>query len=310
MNTKSMIGTIVTLAVVVICVATIMMPVIGDAQQTATPTTITNTTSIVLREAESGDVLECVSIYDSDSATRTDTWSLNDEVITNLTGPDVSWNVGIMSDGVYMQINASTNLAIGTYYDMTASTPSVKNMTGASSEHPSRTTVFEFGDSSITYTLLLGEEIYTTTSYNYTWGYVVCPYDDGEYCAAVSGGVGYVSEESEIVLCGAYTTGALDTMYYYKDGTTYVSNTNYTMAADIDLELTSGYTDIYTATVSVDMTDGDSTETFTPFRILLPYEVEGHAASGAAYSLYGAIPIIVIAAIVVASIGMVVTRRD
>lgn len=307
MNTK-LIPLIMTLVVGIILAGSLLIPVLSDAQKTIGPeVTVTNDSAIVLREIEDGDVLKCVRTK-TGATSWTDVWTLNDDVISSLSGGSLAWNVGIMSDAIYMQINSSGNSAAGTYYDMTRSTPAATYYGISSSAEIGDVGVTSFSFANGAATVTYNEN--TTLEVPYTWGYIVCPYEDGEYCAAVSGGVGAVKDPNQVALCGAYTSGDLDTMYYYKDGQTYVSNTAYTMTANITTAVHSGTTDIYDATVSVDMTDGDDTESFTPYRILVPYEVTGHAASGASYSLLGAIPIIVIVALIVAAIGMVAVRRN
>ena len=299
---------IITLVVGIILAGSLLGPVISEAQNTIGPeVTITNNSAIVLREVEEGDVLKCVRTKTGDS-TFSDAWTLNDEPITNLSGTSLSWNVGIISDAIYMQINSNSNSAAGIYYDMTATTPAAVyyGMGTSAVVGDSATTTFTFSNGTATAVNQLNQ----TMTVPYTWGYVVCPYEDGKYCAAVSGGVGSVSNADEVILGGAYTSGELDTMYYYKDGEAHVSNSSYTMTANITTAIHTGTTDIYDATVSVDMTDGTDTETFTPYRILVPYEVTGHEAGGASYTLLGAIPILVIVAILMVAVGAIVLRRN
>lgn len=301
MNTK-LIPLIMTLVVGIILAGSLLVPVLSDAQKTIGPeVTLTNDSPVVLREVEPGDVL-IVTRSTVDGVTD-DVWTLNGEPVVGPTGSADRWNVCIMSDGVYLQANAPANSAIGVRYDMTKSTPSANYLSGGGG-----TASYTFTFNEDTIVLTSGEN--TLSTYGYTWAYVMCPYGEGEYCAPIAGGVGIVKDPNQVILCGAYTSGDLDTMYYYKNGQTYVSNTAYTMTANITTAVHTGTTDIYDATVSVDMTDGDDTESFTPYRILVPYEVTGHAASGASYSLLGAIPIIVIVALIVAAIGMVAVRRN
>ena len=307
MNTK-LIPLIMTLVVGIILAGSLLVPVLSDAQKTIGPeVTLTNNSPIVLREVESGDVLKCTSTYDT---TSHNAWTLNDEPITPLTTSSLGWNVGVMSDGYYMQILGAENSNMAIWYDMTSTTASINYANSATETYTLRTYTITFGDGTITTEFDSGSGSPSTKTYEYSWGYTICPYGEGEYCAPVSGGVGIVKDSNQVILCGAYTSGDLDTMYYYKDGQTYVSNDAYTMTANITTAVHTGTTDVYDATVSVDMTDGDDTESFTPYRILVPYEVTGHAASGASYSLLGAIPIIVIVALIVAAIGMVAVRRN
>lgn len=308
---KNLIGILIGAVCVICIIGSTLVPSVNDILVTAgDEITLTNTTSIVLRETEPGDVLKCTSVYDTDSSSHTDTWTLNDEEITSLSGSAATWNVGLMSDAIYLQIYASSNSAAGILYSMSSSTPSAIYLGGANSSNTERTYSFSFGDSAITYDYSDSLSVTSSATYDYTWAYSICPYADGEYCAAVSGGVGYVSDPDEVILSGAYTTGDFDTMYYYKDGVSYVSNTSYSMTADIDTEVTEGTTDIYTATVSVDVSDGTDTESFTPYRILIPYEVSGHATSGVNYALYSMIPILTVMAFVIAFVFTVTKGRE
>ena len=302
------ISLVVGLTVGVLLMVGLVSPVVADGQTTAgNEITITNDSTIVLREIEDGDVLKCVRTKTGDN-TFSDAWTLNDEPITNLSGTSVTWNVGILSDAIYMQINSNSNSAAGTYYNMTAANPSAiyYGIGSSAAVGDSATSTFTYANGNMTAVNSAGQ----TMEVPCTWGYVVCPYEEGKYCAAVSGGVGSVSNADEVILGGAYTSGDLDTMYYYKDGQTYVSNTAYTMTANITTALHTGTTDIYDATVSVDMTDGTNTETFTPYRILVPYEVTGHATSGANYALLGAIPLVAFIALIAFAAFAVRGRMD
>lgn len=304
-----LVNAIITITVAVICIAAMLVPVVGDVQKTAgDQVTLTNDSSLMLKEVESGDVLKLVRTVTSVATpTYSDVWYLNDEPITGVSGS--AWNVGIVSDGIYMQILGRTNSSAAWWLPM-GSTNMIANYWTASSvteDNGSVTSTVTFGDDSLT---VLSGNTNSSASYDYTWAYVVCPQADGEYCCAISGGTGIVESASDVILCGAYTSGELDTMYYYKDGTSYVSNTDYTMTPSITTSLHSGTTDIYDATVSVSMTDGTDTESFTPYRIIVPYEVTGHATSGGYYSLLGAIPVMVIVGLLVTTIGMMVIRRN
>jgi len=301
MDPKHLTAVLVSAILGVILLVTVVAPIVSDGQTTTgDPITLTNDSPVVLREVEPGDVL-IVTRSTVDGVTD-DVWTLNGEPVVGPTGGADRWNVGIMSDGVYLQVNAPANSAIGVRYDMTATTPNATYLSG--------------GGGSASYTFTFNEDTIVLTSggntlgtYSYTWAYVMCPYGEGEYCAPIAGGVGIVKDPNQVILCGAYTSGDLDTMYYYKDGQTYVSNTDYTMTANITTAVHTGTTDIYDATVSVDMTDGTNTETFTPYRILVPYEVTGHATSGSLYSMLGVIPIVVAIGIVLGVVSMAIVNR-
>lgn len=304
MDLKNIGGIVAGLVIAVVLLSSVLVPVISSTLVTAgDEVTLTNNTAIVLREIEDGDVLKCERTKLTET-TQSDVWTLNDEIITSLSGTSITWNTGIMSDAVYMQINGASNSAAGTFYDVTRATPSTQYFGAPPSAEIGSTTATTFTFSNGEVVVVFGENTMLTKPY--TWGYVVCPNEDGEYSAAVSGGTGMVTNTNEITLCGAYTSGENDTMYTYHNGTSYVSNTDYTIDVSIETEIHDGTTDIYDATVSVDIGD----ETFTPYRILVPYEVSGHADSGAMYSLLNIIPLLVTVGILMGIVTAVFVRRE
>lgn len=300
-----LVGAILTVLIGVILVGSVLAPVIDDVQKTAgDEVTLTNNSNIVLREAVEGDVLKCERTVITQGSSYSDVWTLNDETITNISSSALAWNVAVMSDGVFATVTASgSSPTAGAWYDMTSASPLIMNIGAGSLEEGSVATwTCEFGAENITVT----DRNDNATEYPYTWAYVICPYSDGTYCAAVSGGVGIVQSADDVVLCGAYTSGENDTMYYYKDGTSYVSNTDYTMTVDIATELHEDTTDIYDATVTVAISD----EEFTPYRILVPYEVSGHATDGAEYNLYGIIVVLFIVSLFAVAVTSILRRSE
>lgn len=296
----------ITLTVGIILAGSLLMPVISDAQKDiGEPITLNNSSTIVLREVQEGDELICVRTVGADSSV-TDVWTLNGDILTNIAGSTLAWNVGLISDAWYMQIYTSTSVA-GAAWKMNVTNPTSGQIDfGGLSEAGTYTTTFKVEDGNITYISRTGSE----QSLPYTWGYVVCNFEDGQYYSAESNGVGICKNSDDLILCGAYTSGALDTMYYSINGTDYVGNSDYTMTVNAATALHTGTTDIYDITVSVDMTDGENTENFTPYRIYLPYEVTGHATAGAAYDLLGALPIMVIIGLVLAASAAIFVKRD
>lgn len=112
--------------------------------------------------------------------------------------------------------------------------------------------------------------------------------------------------ENLIVLGSIYVTGENDTFYSYYEGTLTV-NEEYisTSSVEIAKSLADGYTDIYDTSVTI--TVGD--ETFHPFYVLAPIQVNGHAASGPMYDLLGVIPLLVTIGLIMGIVGAVFVRR-
>lgn len=286
-------------AILIIVLATFAMPAFSDAQTNlGDEVTLHNESATVLREIRDGDVLKCVRTVDG--SVTTDVWTLNDEVINGLSASTLSWGVGLVSDAIYMQVNAPSSSSSGSYWTMDSSTPN-KQYFGATST--TRTAEFVVESGTITFK---DNEVVKLTR-DYTWGYVICNKSDGTYCASVAGGTGMAKTADDAILCGAYTSGNNKTMYWYKDGELYLSNSDYTGQVNKTIATHNGTTDILDVTVSVDVGE----ESFTPYRIIMPYEVTGHASSGAVYSILGIIPLIIVAAIVIGVAGAILMRsRD
>lgn len=296
---------VITLTLGVILAGSLLMPVISNAQDNlGDPITLTNDSPIVLREAHEGDVLKVVRSVSND--TTTDTWTLNGDVCLGPTGSADTWNVGVMSDGIYLSINSPSNGAIGAWLNI----PDNGNLTNLSgvSNGVAQSYQITFNADTMVLENVTATPI-TIATCPYSWAYVLCPYGEGEYCAAMPNGAGLVKDPNQIILSGLYYTGELDTTYCY-NSVAFVGKTDYSMTANITTALHEGTSDIYDANVTVTITDGTDSETFTPYRILVPYEVSGHATAGAAYSLLGAIPVMVIIGLVLAATTAIMVKRD
>lgn len=262
------------------------VPVVTSTQETiGEPITYTNPTFAVYKEVEAGDVLKCTSTFVD--GTRTNVWTLNDQVVNPVMG-SYAWNPGVLSDGLYIGVFGADNNNLGNYYVMTDSTHTQRYLGAATSTNPNVEYTITFENGTVSVIKDASEEIVTAP---YTWAYCICPLADGEYCSAVADGTGYVYANSDVTMCGAYTSGELDTTYYYHNGVNYTGS-DFEMETTINKTLVDGTTDVYTASVSVSMTDGDTSETFVPYRVLVPYEVSGHATKGAMYDIYGLLPLI------------------
>ena len=289
-------GFVIALVLGAIMVGGMLAPTVAGIQTTiGTDITLTNDTTVVLREAQPDDVFTLTRIY-TDNVAK-DTLALNGEEVLGPTGGGDAWNVGLLSDGIYLQIAGATSTSMGLYYYMSDATPLTKYLSGNGVD---RHYALTFDGGNITLYADYGLETQSIIAQKpYTWAYVACPYGEGEYSASISGGVGIVKADTDIIVCGAYTTGELDTMYYHYNGGDYVSNSAYDMTMNVSKSLHAGTTDIYDATVSVTISEGADDETFTPYRILVPYQVQGHATSGPAYVMFGVLTLLAIVMLVV-----------
>ena len=294
------IGLVLALVVGGLLVGGLLIPSIEAIQtNVGDEITLKNNSDIVLKSIDDGDVFKLTSTRNADSS-KTDVWTINDKVITNVSGSSLSWNVGLISDAMYIRIISSGNASSGATTLMD-STTGVEQYIGPATTEGVYTWTWEFVNGTMTYIDRYG----TVVTAPYTWGYVVCPLEDGEYYSAETDGAGICKDTKDLILCGGYTSGTLDTMYALHNGQTYTSVSDYTMTVNTTTALHDGTTDIYDITVTVDISGEGITETFTPYRIYLPYEVTGHETSGMYYVMFGVISILgIVALVVVAANGI------
>ena len=318
---NKIIAGIVGVAICIILAAGVLVPAVINAADTVEPTTKYNIgTKQTFKEMTADDVFTLDCVYSGSG--RTDTWKLNGETILNENLSVLAWNWAIVSDSFFVQAFAPSNSNSATVNSITTDGSTNAGMgtlyyLGADASHPVRNYTWEFTDEdTITFTAITTNSDDSTSTftktYDVSWCYVACTIDDGAYLSAQVTTSEYYDllNRKDVILAGNYTTGALDTGYYYKDGQLTILNTSYTGTVNFTQSLSSGTTDIYDTTVSVSVTDGNDTESFSPYRALVPYEVHGHASGGAMYTLINVIPIFVIIAILLAAAAFFVSRRS
>lgn len=310
---NKIIAGIVGVAICIILAAGVLVPAVIGAADNAVPTTKTNAgTGHTFKEMVPGDVLMLDSAY-ADSS-RKDTWTLNGETVLNDGVTSLTWDWAMISDAYFIQANSSSNAAPGSTQDITASPGSATYLAAASAEHPSRTYEWTMqSDKTIVLQPSTDGVAGTSITINSTWAFVVSTLDDGAYMSAqVTTNPYYALKDSKnLILAGNYTTGDLDTGYYYgKDGELTLLNSSYTGTINIAQTKSSGTTDIYDTLLTVTITDGNDTESFSPYRALVPYQVNGHSSDNAIYTLINVIPIFVIVAILLAAVAFFVIRRS
>lgn len=134
------------------------------------------------------------------------------------------------------------------------------------------------------------------------WGYYLDPNGTSKVLA---GAEAYVNSISNVTVAGYYSTGTHPTFYSYHNGKAYTL-ANYTSKASATLDKVEGTTDVYKMS-SFEFTIED--ELFTPYTIIVPIEINGHADSGANYTLIGVIPLVAIICLVVFAAGAIRSRR-
>lgn len=311
MDVKAFPALIVGVVVALVLMGAVLPGFVSASDSAGDQITKTNIgTKHTFKQMADGDTFALNSTWASNA--RTDVWLYNNEPIVFENVPDLTWDWGIISNVLFTQVNSPSNSAAGRI-DPILDVPGSPQYIGASSSYTTYNITWEYNNHSITQTSVINNGSPTVKVYdNVDWAYCPCSLADGAYMSAQITTNTYFAKEGDknIILAGNYTTGDLDTGYYYsKDGNLTVVNTGYTGTVNFNQTLSSGTTDIYDTLVSVTITDGSDSETFSPYRALVPYEVEGHANSGALYSLLQILPLLIGAGLVTGAVAWFITRK-
>lgn len=294
MNMKEIPTLIASMIVAIVVVSAVLVPIVVNAMEESQPITEYNIgTKQTYREVRPGDVFKLTSTYDAETNKKTDVWTLNGNTVLNANQSDISWNLGIVSDAMWIEVFSSGNSSSGNWRTL----DSVANhYVGSSANQPNIEWVFTFTSTTIDWTYSgTSPETPAVQSLPYSWAYVPCSIEEGGYMASsqTADVTSIVKDMDDIIMCGSYVSGELDTGYYYYKGTTYVGTSGYTGENTTELTLKDGTYDLYVADPSFTVTDGTTTEKFDPYKILVPYEVHGHADSGVVHTLLGILPVFV-----------------
>lgn len=288
----------ITLTLGIILAGSVLIPVLNDAQKEIGPE-VTYNNSLTSTNQYRYDYVDSVEL----TATASETQGINyDYVINGQTiTPINDYMLAILSDGFSLQIGSGGQFAYSRPSDPYAATTNP-----APATYPTVTLTMANGE-----WLLKGGET-ELNSGTYSW--LVTYVENGKYVAHNSSVVNaycHGNSEDFIVYGSNYTSGDLDTFYAYGKGTMSWGVSEYDAELNWTATLVDGTTDIYKVTTcDITVSDGENSETFTPYRCLYIYEVTGHAASGAAYSLLGALPIMVIIGLVLAATAAIMVKRD
>lgn len=309
MNNK-LITLVITLVVSIILVGTILVPVLNDAQSTiGEKVTYTNEKPTALPYNYGAvDTYELIATDVNESGWYT-TYTLNGESFT------------VPGNGVFVPLLftdkcdvtvwlGQSPIRVGYSHEDGTTAPTYLAINTAT--YPTLKLAVDNGVMSVvgikedtTETELLTLEV--------AWAYGIK--DNGEYIAALNGITGKYYDPADVksfvVSGGAYTTGDLDTFYTYYNGASTCDITAYSIETTLTGSLVAGTTDINKVdSFGIKISDDDSSETFVPYRVLIKETVIGHEAGGAAYSLLGVIPVMVIVALVVIAIGAIAINRN
>lgn len=284
MNMK-IVGISVAVLVSLVVLAGVLMPVLDDAQTNlGDPISVTNGIKTDSPKYTVWDGSDIVLAYDP----VTTTYTVNGDAMT---------------------FSANTQRIIIASNDFAA-------RNGGTSDSPQLQSQYvDLNDQLINkaFTLTVTDKAYALTlngvDYTGSMDWLVYANDDGtaNLGQIPQGNTFYTSNKNDVIVLGnIYTTGDNDTFYSYYMGDLTVNSTYAdSSSVTINKTLASGYTDIYTTTISVNIGD----ETFTPYYVITPITVEGHESSGASYDLLGVIPLLVIVAILLGVVALIVRSR-
>lgn len=297
MDVKNLVMAVVGMVLAAVMIGGALLPSVASALVVSgDPITYYNNSGQAYKLAVPGDVLE--GSRSSVDGANVDTWKLNNEPIIGFVD-STSWTSLIFSDGMYGQIFNSNNNSLAVIYDIVDNDQSPRYVSYVK---------LTFMEDTIEVNATLGG-VENTYSWAYSWAYIPCESNDGVLIANAGPNNAYVSKDTFVVLAGFYSTGNIDRFYYSNNKPDLsiigAGSGSYTKTYN----LVEGTTDVYNLGVSVSITDGGNVEEFAPYQILVPYKIAGHADSGAAYSLFGALPIIVIAGLVMAGVYVFISRK-
>lgn len=290
MNNKfGLVAVIMTILVGVILIGTLLAPTIEGIQKTAgDEITLKNSgVSDYVLGRMSGD--DSVTIEFTDSGT-----TLNGEPFTPLTQRQ-TWVPLAYADSGELDIRSSTYAMRWAIYTEGSDT-TYKNINSA-------------GDSiTLTPTLVTVVDEGVATEYPVTMIYCFSIEDVDSIAVRDLGAnnTAYIKDIKDVLAIGSYTSGENDTMYKVIDGQLTIGNDTYESSLNYTTTTTSGTTDILTLSSFV-ISIGE--ETFTPYNVLVPYEVSGHEDSGAAYTLYGVIIVLFIVVLFVVAVRSLISRE-
>lgn len=151
------------------------------------------------------------------------------------------------------------------------------------------------------YTDLTGETVDTT--YTYSCSHVIEYDPEGDYTAISTEGSAdevieyYVNNANQIYAGGAYTSGSLDTAYFANGESVTLGVDDYSGSATATISAIDGVEGVYLGSAyTVSVSDGTTTETFTPYTVFVPITVSGETSSQS--MINGLLPVLVVMTVV------------
>lgn len=303
---NKLIYSVVAIFVIITLVGSVMIPILNDAENN-TSDKITNTvTSSSTPGVYATYTLDGQDNYKLETAAAYSNYKINGETV-NITRWDnvlqkvVTDKCRVEFNGHYMSVYDGTGTRI------------------INVNNGSKNGVVEYTASTKTLTITIYTDLTNTAvddTVTYTVNQIIYADPNGTYGAINTGGDPdvsyYVNDLNQVVAGGAYLTGDFDTAYFAEGETVYVADSSYTASATAITAAYGDYNDVITgSSYTVSVTDGNATETFTPFVVFVPMEITGHTSTqDSIISLYSVIPVLVIIALLVAVVVIIFSRRS
>ena len=300
---------IITLVVGVILTGALLGPVVNDA--TKTEATFTNEGYFYMQKISAEDTNTYTLTYEYDPDAVTYSYTYNGDAIDTSNWPAQPLNVTLATDGETWLVRAGLNEYIGLQGFGT-------DINGGG--HNTWKTVATFEEGTITITYTNSSDVTSTKTGTYTdlWIYSPTPTD---YVMKKADKAAYLLNDSEYLAMGVTSmsawntviqiTGTVEdftaTIVYPPNLTTTVTN------KAIDSETVSGYNGLNSLDkLTFTINDGTTSVNATYSYFIVPAEVTSeltnHLTPGQ-ISLMGAIPVMVIVALLMAAIGAIALRR-
>ena len=290
MNNK-LIGSIIMIAITIIMTATLLMP--------------------VLNEAERGYETAEFSNAGGWGAEKITSATIELDISDSLTYNGAAWNVGsgkipmLITENYLFQINAGSLSSNDLIY--------------CDESGPSRATVktmsLELANGNLDLTYTDTSDVETTTTIPCTWAYIITSTDAKEYMAYNLYGTSksvYCNSVKDFNAVGYYMNGSsIEKVYSANNGAAMINNVDTTVTLNGFTEV-SGYNDVYSGTITYTngfaVVDGESVA--YPWFVVLPTEITGYVEPDHTYtSLLSALPIMIIVSIVVGAVALI-SRRE
>lgn len=290
MEKKSIVFTALGLAIAIIVIASVLIPVLNDAERGYKTEKFDNPAGNYAEKITAGSIE--FSIADSTLKLNGNDWTSTGKIPM------------FVADNFLIQMNGSNNQSNITYY--AGSAVRVDNAKSINMTYANKTINLTYVDSS-------DNEV--SVNIDSKWAYAVTNGESGSYIAynlyATSKTV-YYSSVGDFAASGYAMNGDVaQSIYSIGNGVATING----VAADLNINgftEVDGYNQLYTGAISYNkglgIVDGDNT--VYPWFVVMPAQVDGYVEPSQGYTaLLAAIPVMVIVALLVAAVSIIAKRE-